>query len=87
MDYLDFELAIGAGDGNTYPVRVIRSPAGEQRASTQFPFDELELKNKLQGLQIALLKSGATRRDVVQPEEKASIEDFGKALFGTLFHS
>ncbi len=85
MEYLDFELAIGTGDGHTYPVSVIRSPAGEQRATTEFPFDELELKNKLQGLQIALLKSGATRRDVVQPEEKASIEDFGKALFGTLF--
>ena len=34
MDYLDFELAIGAGDGYTYPVSVIRSPAGDQRATT-----------------------------------------------------
>ena len=66
MDYLDFELAIGAGDGHTYPVSVIRSPAGEQRATTEFPFDELELKNKLQGLQIALLISGATHSDIGQ---------------------
>ncbi len=85
MDYLDFELAIGVGDGVSYPVSVIRSPAGEQRASTKFPYDELELKNKLQALQIALLKSGSTRRDIMPPEEKASIEDFGKVLFGTLF--
>ncbi len=36
--YLDFELEIGEGSGRTYPVAVVRSPAGETRTPTVFPF-------------------------------------------------
>ncbi len=56
MDYLDFEICIGPGEGRSYPVHVVRSPAGEKRATMMFPFDELALKSHIQGLQIALLK-------------------------------
>ena len=30
--YLDFDLEIGAGDGLTYPLAVLHSPAGNARA-------------------------------------------------------
>ncbi len=81
MDYLDFELCIGVGEGRSYPLSVVRSPAGEQRATMQFPFDERELKSRIQTLQIALLKSGSTRRDLSQPEEQVSVQEFGRMLF------
>ncbi|HQE91713.1 MAG TPA: SUMF1/EgtB/PvdO family nonheme iron enzyme [Anaerolineae bacterium] len=84
MDYLDFELEIGPGEGQLYPVTVLRSPAGEAREMATFPFGELELENRLQALQIALLRAGGVRRQILAPEDQA-VQDFGRALFGMLF--
>lgn len=61
-EYLDFELEIGLGQGREYPVRVLRSPAGETSTTMQFPFDALALERQLDKLQIALLRSGGKRR-------------------------
>jgi len=69
LDYLDFELEIGVKDGREYPVAVLRSPAGEARERVEFPFSELELENRLQALQIALLRTGSILRQVLTPEE------------------
>jgi len=83
LDYLDFELEIGVGDGPEYPVAVLRSPAGEARERVAFPFGELELENRLQALQIALLRTGGILRQVLTPEEHA-VQAFGRALFEML---
>ncbi|MBN2390566.1 MAG: SUMF1/EgtB/PvdO family nonheme iron enzyme [Anaerolineae bacterium] len=83
MDYLDFELEIGVGDELEYPVAVLRSPAGEARERVEFPFGELEMENRLQALQIALLRTGNILRQVLTPEEHA-VRDFGRALFEML---
>ena len=80
MSYLDFEVEIGAaGDGGEYPVAVIHSPAGEVRASMRFPFDGATLTNRLQALEIALLKSSGTRRGVATREEQI-VQEFGRQL-------
>ncbi len=81
--YLDFEVEIGRGLGQEYPMAVIRSPAGEARETMRFPFDELALENQLGALQIALLRSGGARRQVLSPEEK-TVQGFGRALFDAL---
>ena len=83
MDYLGFELDIDAGTGREYLVRVINSPAGQARERMYFPFGELELENKLQALQIALLRSGGQRRQSLSPEQR-TVQDFGRALFDAL---
>lgn len=83
MDYLDFELEIDTGSGREYPVRVINSPAGEAREIMYFPFGELEIENKLQALQIALLRSGGKRREMLSPEQR-TVQDFGRTLFNAL---
>lgn len=85
MDYLDFELEIGVGDGTHYPVAVLRSPAGEARERVEFPFGELELENRLQALQIALLRTGGILRQVLTPEEH-DVQAFGRALFDVLLY-
>ena len=85
MDYLDFELEIGVSDGMNYPVAVLRSPAGEARERVEFPFGELELENRLQALQIALLRAGGILRQVLTPEEHA-VQAFGQALFDVLLY-
>ncbi|MBN2394269.1 MAG: SUMF1/EgtB/PvdO family nonheme iron enzyme, partial [Anaerolineae bacterium] len=70
-------------DGPEYPVTVLRSPAGEARERAEFPFGELELENRLQALQIALLRTGSVLRQVLTPEEQA-VQAFGCALFEML---
>jgi len=64
-------------------VAVVRSPAGEAREVMHFPFDDLELDNRLKDLQIALLRSGGRRRTVLSREEQA-VQDFGRILFDAL---
>ena len=82
--YLDFDLEIGAGDGLTYPLAVLHSPAGSARGQMVFLFRELELENRLLALQNALLRSGGARRKVLTAEERL-VRDFGQALFAALF--
>ena len=81
-DYLDFELEIRGGGPREYPVAV-RSPAGEAQAQMRFPFDAWELKDRLQALEIALLRSGGTRRRMPSPDEH-TVQDFGRGLFEAL---
>ena len=63
MEYLDFDLHIAQGTGGHYPVSVVKSPAGEARATMQFPFDAVALESQLKGLELAVLKSASLRRD------------------------
>jgi hypothetical protein len=60
-DYLDFDLEIREGDAQRYTVAV-RSPAGEALEEMSFPFDKRQLRDRLKDLEIALLRSGGTRR-------------------------
>ncbi|MBA2569968.1 MAG: CHAT domain-containing protein [Chloroflexi bacterium] len=83
MEYLDFELEIGLGQGRDYPLQVVHSPAGERRATMRFPFDELELENHLLRVQNALLQGGSTRRRIASLSTQA-VEDFGTALYESL---
>ncbi|MBI5034238.1 MAG: tetratricopeptide repeat protein [Chloroflexi bacterium] len=83
VSYLDFDLEIGVGTGRSYPIAVVHSPAGEARATMQFPFDELVLDSRLKDLQIALLRSGGKRRQALTQEESA-VQEFGKQLFDAL---
>jgi uncharacterized membrane protein HdeD (DUF308 family) len=81
-DYLDFELEVREGGPREYPLTV-RSPAGEAQAEMRFPFDQWELKDRLQALEIALLRSGGTRRRIPSPEEH-TVQDFGRGLFESI---
>ncbi len=83
MEYVNFELQIGEGEGKEYPVSVVNSPAGEARETMLFPFDSLALQSCLKDLQIALLRSGGKRRRVLSPHAQA-VQDFGQKLFKAL---
>lgn len=83
MDYLDFELEVEAGSGGAYEVSVVRSPAGEAQAEMRLPYDRLALQNKIQALQIALLRSGGTRR--AASSEDLAVQGLGTDLFKALF--
>ncbi|MES2125419.1 MAG: CHAT domain-containing protein [Gemmatimonadota bacterium] len=86
MEYLDFEIHIAPGTAQEYAVLVVKSPAGEASATLKFPFDAPTLENHLQGVEIAVLKSGAIRRDIVMASpEGESVSSFGKQLFEALF--
>lgn len=86
MDFLDFEIHIAPGTGQDYPVLVVKSPAGEASGTFHLPFDAPGLENHLKGVEIAVLKSGSGRRDIViASDESESVSDFGKKLFNALF--
>jgi hypothetical protein len=83
VSYLDFELEIGPCEDGEYPVAVLHSPAGEVRTKMRFPFDGPTLTNRLQALEIALLKSSGVRRRVATSEEQI-VEEFGRQLADAL---
>jgi hypothetical protein len=80
MQYLDFDLEIGPGSGQRYPVAVVRSPAGEARGTLLFPFEEDALKEHLDQVQTALESTGQARRQAAQ-----AVQVFGQTLFEALF--
>jgi formylglycine-generating enzyme required for sulfatase activity len=82
MRYLDFEMRVEEGSQG-YTV-IVDSPVGEARESVPFPFGELELKGHLQSLEIALLRSGGTRRSV-PGENEQTVQEFGASLYRFLF--
>jgi hypothetical protein len=84
MEYLDFVIEIGAGTGDERPVEVVASPAGEAHGTLRLPLEGLELENRLQALQIALLRAGGGRRRIASVEEQ-TVQSFGQDLFGALF--
>ncbi len=84
MEYLDFDLEIGPGDGRSYPVTA-RTAFGETRLAMRFPFDEAALQSRLKDLQIALLRSANLRRRVLTAEEQA-VQDFGHSLFSAVLN-
>jgi hypothetical protein len=84
VDYLDFEVEVSPAATGEYSVRVLRSPAGEASGTMRFPFDTLALQNRLQALQIALLRSSGTRRRIDLPETK-TVQEFGAELWQALF--
>lgn len=84
MEYLDFELEIGSGNGNDYPVAVIRSPVGEARTTMHFPFDKSALDSQLSTLQNALFNSSALDAPALSTDEQ-TMQKFGESLFNALF--
>ena len=86
IQYLDFDLEIGRGDGRTYPLAVLHSPAGNVRGHFDLALSQLELANRLLALQNALLRSGGARRKAPTPNEQ-TVRDFGQELFNSLFNA
>ncbi len=80
-DYLDFDLEIRKDAPIGYSVSV-RSPAGEAQEQMSFPFNERQLRDRLKDLEIALLRSGGTRRSLSR--EELPVQDFGRSLFEAL---
>jgi hypothetical protein len=79
VDNLDFEVEILPGESGDYTVNV-RSEFGDATGTMRMPFDTLALENRLQALQIALLRSASTTRWVPGPEE-AIVQKFGEEMF------
>jgi hypothetical protein len=83
VDYLNFDVSIIGSLAAVYPVSVLNSPAGEPRGALTLPFTGLELQNRLQAIEIAILKSSGGRRRVLAPEDRA-VQEFGQAMFDAL---
>lgn len=86
MEYLEFEIHIAPGTGQEYPVAVLKSPAGEARATFKFPYDPATLAAQLQGVEAAVRESAYPVRGIQMEEPKQEpVSAFGKLLFESLF--
>ena len=95
MEYLDFELRIGAGTAQSYPVTVVRSPVGETSATIQLPLDDPVFRKHLQAVEqvrsaVAQTRGvGDTDRQLrlagtQVADELDTAEAIGRALFTAL---
>lgn len=84
IQYLDFDLEVGAGSGDMYPIVAKCDSVGTATISMRFPFDSMALKDHLKDLRIALLRSGGRRRKLLSREEQV-VQEFGRSLFDALF--
>jgi WD40 repeat protein len=88
LDYLTFDIEIGQGEAQHYPVRVLSSPAGEARNSMYLPLDE-HLHLLLAGMKQAihrLSKGRGLQQSIVSPEEQ-TVRELGTYLFDALIAS
>ena len=83
LDYLDFDIEIGPGQGRDYPLALRSSPGGEAQEVLHFPFDELALERYQDKLKIVLLSAEGKGRGYLSDEERA-VREFGAALFECL---
>jgi CHAT domain-containing protein len=86
VDYLNFEIRVSSAADGDYTVSV-RSDAGETTGTMRFPFDSIALENRLQALQIALLRSGGPARRRAETPESKRVDEFGRELWQALFSS
>ena len=84
MQYLDFEVEIGAAADGGYAVRVLRSPAGEATGTMRLSVENLQLGDRIEALQTALLRSGVSGHAPASPEA-GTVEEFGRELWAALF--
>ncbi len=86
LEYLDFELRIGDKKGQSYPVAVIRSPAGEVTSRLTLPFSGPELEKLLADFEGMMQRSRETRmRRIGEPALDTPLKQFGDALCQALF--
>jgi len=78
MDYFNFELEIGARNGDVYPVSVIRSAVGAAYEMMHLPFGEQTLATQLVTLQ-QLLTNPDQRRSLPAAPSDQSIQTLGPA--------
>lgn len=85
MQYLDFELEIASAGDGSYTVRVLRSPAGEATGTMHLSLESMEVSERIEALQTALLRSGTSGQGRATPEGQ-TVEQFGKDLWAALFN-
>ncbi len=82
MSTLDFELEIGLGTGETYPV-LARAPGGEVPAQLRLPVPLAELDRQLVVIRGAVLASSAVTRRLPTGDEQP-VRQLGQQLFEAL---
>lgn len=81
MEYLDFELNIGAATADGYPVSIGGSPAGRMR----LPLDDASLRQRLLDVEAEVARSSTVRRTVrAAPTGASPVETFGTELWKAL---
>jgi len=83
IDYRDFEIEVGEGTEQAYPISV-KAPTGEVKATLHLPYSPLELENQLLKVENALLGSSGVLRRALPTEAQQVVQAFGMQLFALL---
>ncbi|MFQ5858639.1 MAG: CHAT domain-containing protein [Anaerolineae bacterium] len=86
VQFEDFELRIGRGQGESYPTWVVRSPAGEANGTFSLPFGPKRLKDIKTLVELAMLRSRQRTRAALSSELR-ELKAFGGDLFDALFNN
>ncbi len=85
IEYEDFSIKIEPPRDGVYPVIVLRSPAGEGRATMQLPFDPGQVGLLLTGFGLAVRGGGPARSADAGERAGMAPAEIGDRLFQALF--
>jgi hypothetical protein len=84
IEFTNFELRIGRGQGNRYPVVVAKSPAGEASGTFVMPFSAGKVERTKTLVELAMLRSRERTRAALEGPMR-DLRVFGGELFEALF--
>jgi uncharacterized protein YraI/tetratricopeptide (TPR) repeat protein len=84
IEFTNFELRIGRGQGKRYPVLVTQSPAGEASGTFVMPFSAGKVERTKTLVELAMLRSRERTRTALEAPLR-DLKAFGGDLFEALF--
>jgi hypothetical protein len=88
QEYLDFVIRVEKGDGQSYPVSLITSPAGEASGTMVLPVSSANWQSRLSAVANARGTNSLRKMEIADIGERSSLQqirELGQSLFEALF--
>jgi hypothetical protein len=88
QEYLDFVIRVEKGDGQSYPVSLISSPAGEASRTMVLPVASADWQSRLSAVANARGANSSRKMAIAGLGEQSSLQqirELGQSLFEALF--
>ena len=88
QEYHDFVIRVEKGDGQSYPVSLIASPAGEASSTMVLPLSTADWQSKLSAVAKARGANASRKMEIAGIGERSSLQqirELGQSLFEALF--
>jgi len=88
QEYLDFVIRVEKGDGQSYPVSLITSPAGEASGTMVLPLSSADWQSRLSAVANARGANSSRKMEIAGIGERSTLQhtrELGQSLFEALF--